>query len=102
MRVSSEETETAGLKQRIGLILGPVLAVILLIFFDLDPENPAVTNAAAVAILMAAWWITEAIPIPVTALLPVASFPLLGIMPGKAVATPTPSSSVPAKLTCRI
>jgi sodium-dependent dicarboxylate transporter 2/3/5 len=41
---------------------------------------------AAVAVLMAAWWITEAIPIPATALLPVALFPLLGIMPGRAVA----------------
>jgi len=37
---------------------------------------------AAVAVLMAGWWITEAIPIPVTALLPVALFPLLGILKG--------------------
>ena len=55
-------------------------------FVDLDPANPMVTRAAAVALLMAVWWITEAIPIPATALLPVALFPLLGIMKGKAVA----------------
>jgi sodium-dependent dicarboxylate transporter 2/3/5 len=36
---------------------------------------------------MAIWWVTEAIPIPATALLPVALFPLLGVMKGKAVAT---------------
>jgi sodium-dependent dicarboxylate transporter 2/3/5 len=37
-------------------------------------------KVAAVAALMAVWWITEAIPIPATALLPVALFPTLGIM----------------------
>jgi len=34
---------------------------------------------------MAVWWVTEAIPIPATALLPVALFPLLGIMKGETV-----------------
>ena len=37
-------------------------------------------KVAAVAILMATWWITEAIPIPATALLPIALFPVLGVM----------------------
>lgn len=36
---------------------------------------------AAVAVLMASWWISEAIPIPATALLPVVLFPLFDIMP---------------------
>jgi sodium-dependent dicarboxylate transporter 2/3/5 len=74
------------LKQKIGLWLGPAVALFLLIFVDLDPAHAVVTRTAAVAILMAIWWITEAIPIPATALLPVALFPLLGIMSGKAVA----------------
>ena len=72
-------------KQTIGLITGPVIALIILVFFDLDPNNPIVTRTAAVATLMAIWWVTEAIPIPATALLPVALFPLLGIMKGKDV-----------------
>jgi sodium-dependent dicarboxylate transporter 2/3/5 len=42
---------------------------------------------AGVAILMAIWWMTEIIPLAVTALLPVALFPILGIMNGKAVAS---------------
>ncbi len=42
--------------------------------------------AAAVAILMATWWITEALPIPVTALLPLMLFPVLKIMQAKDVA----------------
>jgi sodium-dependent dicarboxylate transporter 2/3/5 len=73
-------------KQRIGLFLGPGLALLVLLFIDLDPDNVAVTRTAAVAILMAVWWITEAIPIPATALLPVALFPVFGVMTGKAVA----------------
>lgn len=37
--------------------------------------------AAAVAVLMAIWWLTEALPLPATSLVPVALFPLLGVMP---------------------
>jgi sodium-dependent dicarboxylate transporter 2/3/5 len=73
-------------KQRIGLPLSPLLALVILFFTDLDPGNPLVGRMAAVAILMAGWWITEAIPIPATALIPVALFPILGIMQGKATA----------------
>lgn len=74
------------LRHRIGFVLGPLLALILLLFFDLKPGQPEVTRAAAISILMAVWWITEAIPIPATALLPVALFPLFGIMNGREVA----------------
>ena len=58
----------------------------VLLLTDLDPANPQVTHTAAVALLMAVWWLTEAIPIPATALLPMVLFPLLGIMNGNKVA----------------
>jgi len=74
-------------KRLIGLVAGPVLAVLLLAFTDLQPGSPAVTRCAAVAVWMATWWITEAIPIAATALLPVALFPLLGVLSGKATAS---------------
>jgi len=74
------------LKQKIGLFGVPLLSVAILALTDLNPANSVVTRMAAVAVLMAGWWITEAIPIPATALLPVALFPLLGIMNGKQVA----------------
>jgi sodium-dependent dicarboxylate transporter 2/3/5 len=67
--------------QRVGLILGPIL-FIAISFLDLEPGNPAVTRMAAVAALMAAWWITEAIPLFATALLPLVLYPLLGIERG--------------------
>ncbi len=41
----------------------------------------------AIAVLMAIWWMTEAVPIAITALLPVVLFPLFGIMDGKAVSS---------------
>ncbi|MHC4956605.1 MAG: hypothetical protein ACYTGZ_22430 [Planctomycetota bacterium] len=55
-------------KQKIGLWLVPLLAAGVLFFADLVPGNPVPTRMAAVAILMAGWWITEAIPIPATVL----------------------------------
>jgi sodium-dependent dicarboxylate transporter 2/3/5 len=59
----------------VGLIAGPLLAV--LVGFGVDVGNH--NDIAAVATLMAIWWITEAIPIAATALVPLVMFPLLGI-----------------------
>ena len=87
MDKSRGDSNERSLKQTIGLVAGPVAAACTLLFFDLEPDNPLVTRTAAVALLMAIWWITEAIPIPATALLPVALFPILGIMSGKSVAS---------------
>ncbi len=66
--------------QKTGLILGPSLFLILIFFFDLDPSNPILTRMAAVALLMAVWWITDAIPLFATSLIPMILFPLLGIL----------------------
>ena len=74
------------LSQKIGLMLGPILFFATLLFFDFDPENPNVTRMAAIAILMAVWWITDAIPLYATALLPLILYPLLGILKGKLIA----------------
>ncbi len=87
--MNSEREETKGPEgviQSAGLLAGPLLSVVFLLTFDLDPDHPEVTRTAAVAILMAVWWVTEAIPLAVTSLLPVVLFPALGIMSGKVVA----------------
>jgi len=69
----------ASLSQRVGLVLGPLLFFTVLLL-DLDPANPGISRMAAVAVLMATWWITEAIPLAATALVPLIAYPLLGIM----------------------
>lgn len=74
------------IKRRLGLIIGPLVALGVLLFTDLQPGSPEVTRCAAVALWMAIWWITEAIPIPATALLPIVLFPVMGVLPGKATA----------------
>lgn len=65
------------------VIVGLAVFLIFILFFDLKPRNPIITYTAATAFLMAFWWITEAIPIGATSLLPLVLFPLLGIMNGK-------------------
>jgi sodium-dependent dicarboxylate transporter 2/3/5 len=68
------------------LLAGPVLFLILAFVIDLDPTNPNVSRTAGIALWMAVWWIIEAVPLAVTALLPVVLFPTVGIMSGKTVA----------------
>ena len=65
--------------QVIGLFLGPLIAGLMI--FAGPPENLSQPGwmTAAVGILMAVWWATEAVPIAVTALLPIVVFPLFGI-----------------------
>src|SRR5690625_2568753 len=70
------EPETGLLRKRIGLAAGIILAlaVYLVLPGSLDHAGKA---TAAVATLMAAWWMTEAIPLPATSLLPLVLFPVL-------------------------
>jgi sodium-dependent dicarboxylate transporter 2/3/5 len=69
----------------IGLVLGPALFVVVLLLPLPDGMTPEGLHVAAVALLMATWWISGAIPIPATALLPIALYPLLGVMSGSEV-----------------
>jgi sodium-dependent dicarboxylate transporter 2/3/5 len=69
------------MKNTIGRVLG-VLVFLVLVFAPVD-ETLIPTSAryvAAVTLLMIIWWITEAIPLQATALLPVVLFPLLGVL----------------------
>jgi sodium-dependent dicarboxylate transporter 2/3/5 len=77
-------------RQHIGLALGLILFVFFLAFLPIRGEDADATaklnRMTAVALLMAVWWITQAIPIPATALLPLALFPLLGLVDSKTLA----------------
>lgn len=67
-------------RQKIGLILGPLLFIIMLVVPAPAGMTPGAQKMAAVAFLMATWWMCESIPIPATSLLPIPLFPILGIM----------------------
>jgi solute carrier family 13 (sodium-dependent dicarboxylate transporter), member 2/3/5 len=80
-RLSPAEERFERRRRTVGLFIGPLLfAIVLLIPFDLEPNQH---RLAAILALVVAWWITEAIPIPMTALVGVALVALLE-------ATPTP------------
>jgi len=72
----------------VGLFLGPAIVLVMLVVGPQAGLEPAAWRAGAVALLMAVWWMTEPVPIPVTALLPLALFPLLGVTDVKAAAEP--------------
>ena len=67
---------TALLRRLIGLSGGVLAALLIYFVMPVDMEVwPRLT--AATAVLMAVWWMTEAIPIPATALIPLVIFPVL-------------------------
>lgn len=68
--------------QKLGFVLGLLAFFLILFLLDLDASNTKVTKVAAVAVLMAIWWITEAIPLAATSLVPLVLFPLLGVLSG--------------------
>jgi len=75
-------------RQLVGLFLGPLLFVIMLALPTPAGMEPSAQKMAAVALLMATWWMCESLPIPATSLLPIALFPMLGIMKTQAATAP--------------
>jgi len=51
-------------------------------------------DVAAVAVLMAIWWATETVPVAITALLPLALFPLLGVTSFENAAVPYANKNI--------
>ena len=78
-RLSPAEERFERRRRTVGLFLGPLaFAAVLLIPFELEPNQH---RLAAILALVVVWWVTEAIPIPVTALLGVALVALLEATP---------------------
>src|SRR5688572_21753775 len=82
---------------RLGLFAGPILATAA--WFALRASASDLSSAAqataAVGVLMAVWWMTEAIPLEATSLLPLVLFPLLGATKDiKAAAAPYANESI--------
>jgi sodium-dependent dicarboxylate transporter 2/3/5 len=76
------------MREKTGFFLGPILFFLVLFMPLPEGMKPEALKVAAVTVLMAVWWITEAIPLPATSLLPIALFPLLGIMKSAAATAP--------------
>ncbi|MCI5044093.1 MAG: SLC13 family permease [Aquisalinus sp.] len=67
--------------QRIGLFLGPILALGMYALGAPDGLSQEGWIVACLTVLMAVWWVSEAIPIPATALLPLVILPATNVMP---------------------
>ena len=87
---NQDSPSKSSLAKWIGLFVGPLLAIVVAwlpgsITGDLSPDAQ---TTAAIAIFMAVWWMTEAVPLPVTALFPLVLFPLTGVLTPDEAATP--------------
>lgn len=80
----AEETDSER-AARAGRWLGVALALVVLFSPISEDLKPAAQRLAAIVVLMGVWWTTQAMPIAVTSLLPLALFPLLGIQPARIV-----------------
>ncbi len=65
----------------IGMIGGLALLFVGMLLPVPTGMSPEARNVGLVTLLMALWWMTEAIPVYATAFLPMVLYPLLGIMP---------------------
>ncbi|HSI63649.1 MAG TPA: DASS family sodium-coupled anion symporter [Candidatus Saccharimonadia bacterium] len=77
-----------GLRQKIGLFLGLALLACTLLAPPVFGLAAPASKVALLAITMAVLWITEAVPIPATALLPLVLLPILGVAPVKESTAP--------------
>jgi solute carrier family 13 (sodium-dependent dicarboxylate transporter), member 2/3/5 len=77
-----------GIAAKLGLFLGPALAILIAVLPPPEGLERGGMLVAAVLVLMAVWWATEAIPIAVTSLLPLGLLPLTGVASLKDIAAP--------------
>jgi solute carrier family 13 (sodium-dependent dicarboxylate transporter), member 2/3/5 len=67
-------------RQAIGLIAGPALCVLLLLLPGPSNMPTQAWHVTAITVLMAVWWVSEAVHPAITALLPLVLFPLLHVL----------------------
>lgn len=84
----SQPAKSQRLPAWVSIIFGLAVFALLIILPPPEGMSDGAWRVAAVAALMAIWWLTEAIPVAGTALLPLALFPLLGQGSMKVVAAP--------------
>lgn len=83
-----DDTGKEGSLRLVPALIGIALFVALLLFPAPEGLSPEAWRVVAVAALMIVWWVSEAIPVPATALVPLVLFPLLGAVEMEAAAAP--------------
>jgi len=73
-------TEWADKIKWIGFIAGPLLFLLIQWWLHPASMSPDSVKVMAITIWIAIWWVTEAVPLPVTSLLPIILFPLMHVM----------------------
>lgn len=66
--------------KNIALFAGPVSAILLFFILSANGIDQSICYTLSITLLTAIWWVTEALPIPATSLLPFVLFPLFGIL----------------------
>ncbi len=74
-------------KKNIAIALGPILFLLLELFLPDSIPKPAKATIASI-VWIAVWWVTEAVPIAMTSILPMLLFPLTGVMDLRTTSVP--------------
>jgi sodium-dependent dicarboxylate transporter 2/3/5 len=69
-----------GLRKKAGFVAGPILFLLIMLAPTPTGLEPSAQAVGAVTAWVATWWMSEAIPIPATSLLPIVLFPSLGAL----------------------
>jgi sodium-dependent dicarboxylate transporter 2/3/5 len=72
----------------IGFFVGLAAFALILVLPVPEGMKPQAWKVAAITALMAVWWITDAIPIPATGLIPIFLYPLMGVLSAREAAAP--------------
>lgn len=89
MSEPSQPESQSGLPARwrlAAIAAGPAIAILLLITPPLFGLTQSAWSVVAITSWIVIWWLTEAIPIPAAALIPIPFFPMLGVVDLKTVA----------------
>ena len=82
------------LRENFGFLLGVTAAVVVMLLPTPEGLSPEAHKTAALFLLMGIWWATEAVPVAVTALVPLALFPMLGIVDIQSAANPYANKTI--------
>ena len=81
-------------KENFGFLLGVTTAFVVMLLPTPEGLTPEAHKTAALFLLMGVWWATEAVPVAVTALVPLALFPMLGIVDIQSAANPYANKTI--------